>query len=130
MTEIEKNLKKMADEIPVPEKLSSDQIEKKLKNNRKKPHRYVRGICAAAAAVIVVGAGVMMWQNQQQNPKTILEPERVADQSENSTDQQAKITEEHKTYEEIRKNYFSDLRTVFSFCLHNRNGTGYRITII
>lgn len=103
MTEIEKNLKKMADEIPVPEKLSPDQIEKKLKNNRKKPHRYVRGICAAAAAVIVVGAGVMMWQNQQQNPKTILEPERVADQSENSTDQQAKITEEHKTYEEIRK---------------------------
>ena len=103
MTEIEKNLKKMADEIPVPEKLSPDQIEKKLKNNRKKPHRYVRGICAAAAAVIVVGAGVMMWQNQQQNPKTILEPEKVADQSENSTDQQAKITEEHKTYEEIRK---------------------------
>ena len=45
MTEIEKNLKKMADEIPVPEKLSPDQIEKKLKNNRKKPHRYVRGIC-------------------------------------------------------------------------------------
>lgn len=103
MTEIEKNLKKMADEIPVPEKLSPDQIEKKLKNNRKKPHRYVRGICAAAAAVIVVGAGVMMWQNQQQNPKTIFKPERVADQSENSTDQQAKITEEHKTYEEIRK---------------------------
>jgi len=103
MTEIEKNLKKMADEIPVPEKLSPDQIEKKLKNNRKKPHRYVRGVCAAAAAVIVVGAGVMMWQNQQQNPKTILEPEKVADQSENSTDQQAKITEEHKTYEEIRK---------------------------
>ena len=33
MTEIEKNLKKMADEIPVPEKLSPDQIEKKLKNN-------------------------------------------------------------------------------------------------
>ena len=32
MTEIEKNLKKMADEIPVPEKLSPDQIEKKLKN--------------------------------------------------------------------------------------------------
>lgn len=31
MTEIEKNLKKMADEIPVPEKLSPDQIEKKLK---------------------------------------------------------------------------------------------------
>ena len=53
MTEIEKNLKKMADEIPVPEKLSPDQIEKKLKNNRKKPHRYVRGVCVAAAAVIV-----------------------------------------------------------------------------
>ena len=65
MTEIEKNLKKMADEIPVPEKLLPDQIEKKLKNNRKKPHRYVRGVCVAAAAVIVVGAGVMMWQNQK-----------------------------------------------------------------
>lgn len=103
MTEIEKNLKKMADEIPVPEKLSPDQIEKKLKNNRKKPHRYVRGVCAAAAAVIVVGAGIMMWQNQQQNPKTILVPEKVADQSENSADQQVKIAEEHKTYEEIRK---------------------------
>ena len=34
MTEIEKNLKKMADEIPVPEKLSPDQIEKKLKNKQ------------------------------------------------------------------------------------------------
>ena len=97
MTEIEKNLKKMADEIPVPEKLSPDQIETKLRNNRKRPRRYVRGVCAAAAAVIVVGAGVMMWQNQQ-NPKTIYEPEKVADQSENSTDQQAKTTEEHKTY--------------------------------
>ena len=69
MTEIEKNLKKMADEIPVPEKLSPDQIEKKLKNNRKKPHRYVRGVCVAAAAVIVVGAGVMMWQNQKMSPQ-------------------------------------------------------------
>lgn len=101
MTEIEKNLKKMADEIPVPEKLSPDQIEKKLKNNRKKPHRYVRGVCAAAAAVIVVGAGVMMWQNQQ-NPKTILLPIKK-EQTENSADQQVKIAEEHKTYEEIRK---------------------------
>ena len=69
MTEIEKNLKKMADEIPVPEKLLPDQIEKKLKNNRKKPHRYVRGVCVAAAAVIVVGAGVMMWQNQKMSPQ-------------------------------------------------------------
>ena len=77
MTEIEKNLKKMADEIPVPEGVAPDQIETKLRNNRKRPRRYVRGICAAAAAVIVVGAGVMMWQNQQQNPKTILEPEKV-----------------------------------------------------
>ena len=101
MTEIEKNLKKMADEIPVPEKLSPDQIEKKLKNNRKKPHRYVRGVCAAAAAVIVVGAGIMMWQNQQ-NPKTILLPIKK-EQTENSADQQVKIAEEHKTYEEIRK---------------------------
>lgn len=101
MTEIEKNLKKMADEIPVPEKLSPEQIEKKLKNSRKKPHRYVRGVCAAAAAVIVVGAGVMMWQNQQ-NPKTILLPIKK-EQTENSADQQVKIAEEHKTYEEIRK---------------------------
>lgn len=101
MTEIEKNLKKMADEIPVPEKLSPDQIEKKLKNNRKKPHRYVRGVCTAAAAVIVVGAGIMMWQNQQ-NPKTILLPIKK-EQTENSADQQVKIAEEHKTYEEIRK---------------------------
>ena len=101
MTEIEKNLKKMADEIPVPEKLSPDQIEKKLKNNRKKPHRYVRGICAAAAAVIVVGTGIMLWQNQQ-NPKTIYEPIKK-EQTENNADQQAKTTEEHKTYEEIRK---------------------------
>ena len=59
----------MADEIPVPEKLSPDRIEKKIKNNRKKPHRYVRGVCVAAAAVIVVGAGVMMWQNQKMSPQ-------------------------------------------------------------
>lgn len=77
MTEIEKNLKKMADEIPVPEKLSPDQIEKKLKNNRKKPHRYVRGVCAAAAAVIVVGAGVMMWQNQQTENDTVTNKKRT-----------------------------------------------------
>lgn len=103
MTEIEKNLKKMADEIPVPESLSPDQIEKKLRTNRKRPHRYVRGVCAAAAAVMVVGAGIMLWQNQQ-NPKTILLPiKKVADQTENSADQQAKTGEEHKTYEEIRK---------------------------
>ena len=88
MTEIEKNLKKMADEIPVPEGVAPDQIETKLRNNRKRPRRYVRGICAAVAAVIVVGAGVMMWRNQQQNPKTILEPEKVVDQSENNADQQ------------------------------------------
>ena len=103
MTEIEKNLKKMADEIPVPEGVAPDQIETKFRNNRTRPRRYVRGICAAVAAVIVVGAGVMMWRNQQQNPKTILEPEKVVDQSENNADQQAKTTEEHKTYEEIRK---------------------------
>ncbi len=101
MTEIEKNLKKMADEIPVPEKLSPDQIETKLRNNRKKPRRYMRNICVAAAAVIVVGTGIMMWQNQQ-NPKTIYEPIKK-EQTENSADQQAKTAEEHKTYEEIRK---------------------------
>lgn len=31
MTEIEKNLKKMADEIPVPEKLSPEPNRKKIK---------------------------------------------------------------------------------------------------
>ena len=99
MTEIEKNLKKMADEIPVPEKLSPDQIEKKLKNNRKKPHRYVRGVCVAAAAVIVVGAGVMMWQNQKMSPQ---KQQTTAEQYQNTTPPQD-TTEEHKTYEEIRK---------------------------
>lgn len=103
MTEIEKNLKKMADEIPVPERVTPDQIEKKLRNKRKKPRRYLRRVCVAAAAVMVVGAGIMLWQNQQ-NPKTILLPiKKVADQTENSADQQAKTAEEHKTYEEIRK---------------------------
>ena len=101
MTEIEKNLKKMADEIPVPEGVAPDQIETKLRNNRKRPRRYVRGVCAAAAAVIVVGTGIMLWQNQQ-NPKTIYEPIKK-EQTENNADQQAKTTEEHKTYEEIRK---------------------------
>ena len=99
MTEIEKNLKKMADEIPVPEKLSPDQIEKKLKNNRKKPHRYVRGVCVAAAAVIVVGAGVMMWQNQKMSPQ---KQQTTAEQYQNTTPPQD-TAEEHKTYEEIRK---------------------------
>lgn len=99
MTEIEKNLKKMADEIPVPEKLSPDQIEKKLKNNRKKPHRYVRGVCVAAAAVIVVGAGVMMWQNQKMSPQ---KQQTTAEQYQNTTPPQDTV-EEHKTYEEIRK---------------------------
>lgn len=97
MTEIEKNLKKMADEIPVPEKLSPDQIEKKLKNNRKKPHRYVRGVCVAAAAVIVVGAGVMMWQNQKMSPQ---KQQTTAEQYQNTTPPQD-TAEEHKTYEEI-----------------------------
>ena len=101
MTEIEKNLKKMADEIPVPERVAPDQIEKKLRNKRKKPHRYLRRAGAAAAAVIVVGAGIMMWQNQQ-NPKTIFLPIKK-EQTENSADQQAKTAEEHKTYEEIRE---------------------------
>lgn len=103
MTEIEKNLKKMADEIPVPERVTPDQIETKLRNKRKKPRRYLWRAGAAAAAVIVVGAGIMLWQNQQ-NPKTIFLPiKKVADQSENGADQQAKTAEEHKTYEEIRK---------------------------
>ena len=103
MMEIEKNLKKMADEIPVPERLAPEKIEKKLRVNRKKPRRYLQRVCVAAAAVMVVGAGIMLWQNQQ-NPKTILLPiKKVADQSENGADQQAKTTEEHKTYEEIRK---------------------------
>ena len=103
MTEIEKNLKKMADEIPVPERLAPEEIEKKLRVNRKKPRRYLQRVCVAAAAIIVVGAGIMLWQNQQ-NPKTIVLPiKKVADQSENSADQQGKTAEEHKTYEEIRK---------------------------
>lgn len=101
MTEIEKNLKKMADEIPVPERVTPDQIEKKLRNKRKKPRRYLRRVCVAAAAVMVVGAGIMMWQNQQK-PKTIYEPIKK-EQTENGADQQAKTAEEHKTYEEIRK---------------------------
>ena len=80
MTEIEKNLKKMADEIPVPERVTPDQIETKLRNKRKKPRRYLWRAGAAAAAVIVVGAGIMLWQNQQ-NPKTIFLPiKTVADQ--------------------------------------------------
>ncbi len=99
MTEIEKNLKKMADEIPVPESLSPDQIEKKLRTNRKRPHRYVRGVCAAAAAVIVVGAGIMLWQNQKMSPQ---KQQTVAEQYQNTAPLQD-TTEEHKTYEEIRK---------------------------
>lgn len=99
MTEIEKNLKKMADEIPVPERLSPDQIEKKLRANRKKPRRYMRRVCVAAAAVIVVGVGVMMWQNQKMS---LQKQQTAAEQYQNITSLQD-TAEEHKTYEEIRQ---------------------------
>lgn len=99
MTEIEKNLKKMADEIPVPERLSPDQIEKKLRANRKKPRRYMRRVCVASAAVIVVGVGVMMWQNQKMS---LQKQQTAAEQYQNITSLQD-TAEEHKTYEEIRQ---------------------------
>ena len=99
MTEIEKNLKKMADEIPVPERLSPDQIEKKLRANRKKPRRYMRRVCVAAAAVIVVGVGVMMWQNQKMS---LQKQQTAAEQYQNITSLQD-TAEEHKTYEQIRQ---------------------------
>lgn len=103
MTEIEKNIKKMADEIPVPEGISPEKIEKQLKQSRRRKNR--RPFVAAATAVFVIGTGIMIWNTLPQKittPKITIPVEHSKNKQEQASDQVEK-KEEHKSYEELRQ---------------------------
>ncbi len=108
MGNFEKNtiekLKKMTEEVEIPESLSPENIEKKLNNKNKKKYRYIYKVASIMAACFVLVVGLYAFQNHSQEIKK--EQTSTAEKTTNIPDNydevyklvEASVKEEHKKY--------------------------------